>query len=71
MLDLYIVEVPGGVTDPDAAQIYSHNEGRPVQLGDTEFRVMDDVNSPGWSADFASLESAKAAFPTATYIGVK
>ena len=68
---LYIVEVPGGVTDSDAAKIYSESEGRKINVGETEFRVMDDVGNPGWSADFASLESARRAYPDAEFVGVK
>lgn len=70
MKELYIVAVPGGVTDPDAADTYSAQEGRQVQIGDTEYRVMDSIENPGWSSDFGGLGTAMRNYPTARYVGV-
>lgn len=57
-MKLYLVT--GIVTDPDAAQIFTEHEGREVKMGDTEWRLIDDLEQPGSSADFASKESALA-----------
>lgn len=50
--------VVGRVTCPDAADLYSRVLGRPVCLGDPEYRVMEDIDKPGYSADFPTREMA-------------
>lgn len=57
-MKLYLVK--GKVTDADTAQIFTEQEGYEVKVGDTEWRLIDDLEQPGSSADFASKESALA-----------
>lgn len=56
------------VTCEDVAEVHSQNEGRVVSVGDDEFCVQETIDNPGWSADYASLESALAAYPSAILV---
>lgn len=56
MTQKYIIV--GKVTNQEVADLFSAIEGRAVEVGDTEYRVVDDVANPGYSADYASLEAA-------------